>query len=70
VLLMHVVHVALYRTTEAQRLVLAPQIARWGDAVALVPAVTFAVTASLAVGLARWGTRRAGRWLAPAAVLT
>jgi hypothetical protein len=70
VLLMHVVHVALYRTTEAQRLVLPPQIAHWGDAVALVHAVTFAVTASLAVGLARWGTRRAGRWLAPAAVLT
>jgi hypothetical protein len=70
VLVMHAAHVALYRTTEAQRLVLAPEVALWGDAVALVHAITFAITATLVVGLARWGTTRAGRWLAPAAVLT
>ncbi len=70
VLLMHVVHVLLYRTTDAQRRVLSPEVARWGDSVALVHAVTFAITASLALGLLRWGNRPRARWLAPAAVLT
>jgi hypothetical protein len=70
VLAMHVVHVLVYRTTDAQRAVLEPHIARWGNAVAAVHAITFVVTASLYVGLLRWGTTRAGRWLAPAAVLT
>jgi serine/threonine-protein kinase len=70
VLLMHGVHVALYRTTDAQRHVLSPQVARWGDSVALVHAITFAITATLVVLLLRWGNTRPGRWLAPAAVLT
>ncbi len=70
VLLMHAVHVALYRTTDAQRLLLRPEVARWGDAVALVHSVTFAITASLLVGLLGSGGTRRARWLAPAAVLT
>jgi len=70
VLLMHVVHVVLYRTTDAQRLVLRPEVARWGDAVALVHAITFVITAGMTVALLRWGKSRAGRWFAPICVLT
>jgi serine/threonine-protein kinase len=69
VLLMHVVHVLLYRTTDARRLLRAPDVARWGDAVALVHAVTFVVTAVMTVLLLRWGKTRPGRWLAPMCVL-
>ncbi len=69
VLLMHVVHVLLYRTTDARRLVLPPEVARWGDAVALVHAITFLVTAVMTVLLIRWGKSRPGRWLAPICVL-
>jgi hypothetical protein len=69
VLLMHVVHVFLYRTTEARRLVRAPDVARWGDAVALTHAITFVVTLVMTVALWRWGTTRIGRWFAPICVL-
>jgi serine/threonine-protein kinase len=70
VLVMHAVHVAVYRTTAGQRAVLAPQVARWSDAVATVHAATLVVTACLLFGLWRWGARQGRQWLAPAAVLT
>jgi serine/threonine-protein kinase len=70
VLAMHVAHVAVYRTTDAQRPLMSPEVARWGDAVATVHSATFVVTALLMLGLWRWGLTRWGRWLAPAAVLT
>ena len=70
VLLLHVVHVAIYRTSAADRASLAPTVVDWRDAVATLHAATFVVTVTLTLGILRYGRRRAFRFLAPAAVLT
>ena len=70
VLVGHAIHVFVFRTTEATRATLAPEMVRWRDSVALVHAVTFAVTFLLALGILRWGRTRAARWLGPAIALT
>jgi hypothetical protein len=70
VLLGHAVHVAIYRTTALERASLAPQVAQWRDAVALVHAATFLITLTLTLCILRYGRTRTGRFLAPAAMMT
>ena len=43
VLLLHVVHVAIYRTSAVDRASLAPAVIQWRDAVATLHAATFLV---------------------------
>jgi len=70
VLVGHAIHVAIYRTSAAERASLPVQVAEWRDAVALVHEATFVVTLTLAFLLLRYGRARAARFLAPAAVMT
>jgi len=70
VLLGHAIHVAIYRTSAADRASLPPQVAEWRNAVAVVHATTFVITLALTFLLLRYGRARAARFLAPAAVLT
>jgi serine/threonine-protein kinase len=70
VLVGHAVHVAVFRTTEASRAALPPDLARWRDEIALVHAVTFVVTLALGLAILRWRRTRAARFFGPAAALT
>jgi serine/threonine-protein kinase len=70
VLVGHALHVAVFRTTATSRATMTPAIAHWRDTVALVHAVTFVVTLSLAVAILLYGRTRAARVIGPAAALT
>ena len=70
VLIGHAVHVAVFRPSAADRTSMAPHVLHWRESVAWMHAVTFLVTLTLGLAIVLWGRTRAGRWLAPAVVLT
>jgi eukaryotic-like serine/threonine-protein kinase len=69
VLLGHIIHVAIYRTSPAERATLLPPVAEWRGAVAVVHTVTFAIALPLALLILHDRRGRASRFLAPAITL-
>ena len=67
--LAHVVHVLVFRTSGATRATLAPVVLRWRDGIALTHAVTLLFALPLAIVAIRARTRSKPRWLGAAVSL-
>jgi hypothetical protein len=68
-LVLHVVHIAVFRTTDAQRAMLAPNLLRWRHGIALAHGVTLVLAIPLTALVYRARRTRATRLLGPAAAL-
>ena len=69
VLVGHAIHVAIFRTTAAERASLDARVVEWRGAVVLLHEVTFVIALGLLVAILRYRRTRAVRFLAPSVAL-